>query len=88
MNVRETSKAAFYQHSVSGALLSQRQLILLFLEREGPHTRKQISDLTGIPINAVTGRVKELIDDRKVIDERVVKGEFGRNVHLVEVASE
>lgn len=87
MNVRQTSQAALYQHSISGALLSQRQFILAFLIENGPHTRQQISDATGIKINAVTGRVKELIDSDKVTDEKTVKNAYGRNVHLVEVVS-
>lgn len=84
MSIRQTSQAAFYQHSMSGALLNQKQFILMFLTENGPRTRQQISDETGIPINAVTGRVKELIDGDKVTDEKTVKNAYGRNVHLVE----
>lgn len=84
--MRDTSLAAHYQHSVSGALLSQRQFILKFLKDNGPRTRQQISDVTGIPINAVCGRVNELLKQELVMDSQKVKTAYGRTAYLVEAA--
>lgn len=84
--MRDTSLAAHHQHSVSGAMLSQRQFILKFLQDNGSRTRQQISDVTGIPINAVCGRVNELLKQGLVTDSQKVKTAYGRTAYLVEVA--
>lgn len=60
-NVKPTSKAAYeYLHRLN---LVDTQAGQVFLSvSKSPKTRKEISELTGIPINAVCGRAKELLD--------------------------
>ena len=82
--MRETSQAAYHQHSVSGALMSQRLFVLNFLRENGPRTRAQISEAMGIPINAICGRCNELIKQELATDSRKVKTASGRWAYLVE----
>lgn len=82
--MRETSLAAHHEHSVSGALLTQQGFILQFLRDNGPHTRQQISDETGIAINAVSGRVKKLLELELAVETRRVKNPSGKSAYLVE----
>ena len=82
--IRQTSLAAYHLHSVSGALLTQQGFILQFLKDNGPHTRQQISDETGIAINAVSGRVKKLIDLELAQETKRVKNPSGKSAYLVE----
>ena len=83
--MRETSLAANHQHWLSGAAASQREYILSFLKKNGPRTRQQISESTGIPINSVCGRVNELVKKEQVTDKKQVKTAYGRRAYLVEV---
>lgn len=82
--IRQTSLAAHHEHSVSGALLGQRMFILQFLKDNGPMTRQQISDATDIHINAVTPRVRELLDKELVQETKRVKNPSGKPAYLVE----
>lgn len=82
--MRDTSLAAHYEHSVSGAMISQRLFILEFLQQNGARTRQQISEATGIPINAVCGRCNELIKQELATDNEKVKTASGRWAYLVE----
>lgn len=82
--VRQTSKAAYLQHGMSGALISQRLFILQYLKDHGPRTRQQLSEVTGIPINSVSGRANELLNQGLVTDDTVVTTAFGRKAHLLE----
>lgn len=84
--MRDTSQAAYYQHSMSGAMLSQRLFVLQFLRENGPRTRAQLSEATGIPINAICGRCSELIKQELATDSRKVKTASGRWAYLVEAA--
>lgn len=59
---REVSAAAYRDHRRSGAALSRRMQVLSHLCAAGTAlTRQEISDQTGMPINAVCGRVNELL---------------------------
>jgi len=60
--IRQTSLHAHDEIQGDGSALSQRATIRDFLMRfsEGL-TRNEVSRMLGIPINAVTGRVRELI---------------------------
>ncbi len=79
MGVKETSRAAYQEHVRSGRAKTQREIILELLEKKWvPHNRRQISLLTGIPINAVCGRVNALLEDGALrvayVDEDPVTG--------------
>jgi len=61
-NVSLTSTHAHREQIVSGRAQSQRERILECLKNSAvPLTRRQISELTRIPINAVCGRVDTLL---------------------------
>ena len=61
-NVSLTSTHAHREQIVSGRAQSQRERILECLKNSAvPLTRRQISELTRIPINAVCGRVNTLV---------------------------
>lgn len=82
--IRQTSLAAHHEHATSGALLTQQGFILQFLRDNGPHTRQQISDATGIQINAVSGRVNKLIELEQAVETKRVKNPSGKTAYLVE----
>lgn len=61
--MKGTSKQAFREHVAEGGARTQREIILECIRDSAvPVNRRQIGELTGIPINAVTGRVNELMD--------------------------
>lgn len=61
-NVSLTSLHAHTEQIVSGRAQSQRERILDCLKNSTvPLTRRQLSELTRIPINAVCGRVSTLL---------------------------
>jgi hypothetical protein len=83
--MRETSQAAYYQHSVSGALLTQKMFILEFLRQNGPMTRQQLADaIPDIGINAVCGRIREILDEELAVETKRVKNPSGKSAYLVE----
>lgn len=62
MTARNISIETYYAHIESGEALKQWMKVLNALRaHEKPFTRSELSDLTGIRINAVCGRVNELI---------------------------
>ena len=57
-----TSRRAYREHVVSGRATSQRAQIIECVRAHGvPVTRRQIAELTRIPINAVTPAVLSLL---------------------------
>jgi len=60
-SVRDTSLEAYWQHIESGAAKTQQDRIYMALRVSGGITRTELSRGMGIPINAVCGRVNELI---------------------------
>ena len=64
--VTATSIQSYYDHVIEGKATSQRERIFLLLKKYHPLSRRLISEITCIPINAVCGRVNALIDDGKV----------------------
>ncbi|WP_445621319.1 hypothetical protein ACUN8C_05795 [Kushneria sp. Sum13] len=59
---REVSAAAYREARRTGAALSRRMQVLSHMCAAGTAlTRQEISDQTGMPINAVCGRVNELL---------------------------
>lgn len=62
-NVRDTSLDAYFYIRGNGTDLNQRGKIYDVLRRWSSLTRQEIVQKTGIPINAVCGRVNEMIRD-------------------------
>tara|TARA_R110000744_G_scaffold54142_2_gene115114 strand:+ start:2120 stop:2452 length:333 start_codon:yes stop_codon:yes gene_type:complete len=71
MSVRKTSLDAYNELQVNGKANTQRGKILSFLLAHSnyvdePFSRLELSDILEIPINAISGRVRELLDDNLV----------------------
>jgi chromosome segregation and condensation protein ScpB len=65
-----TSLTGYRESVISGSASSQRNRILACLfDSAVPLSRQQIAKLTGIPLNAVCGRVNELLGLVKSIPE-------------------
>ena len=63
MSVKPSSRRAYIEHVISGVARSQMERILECYIMHDPQllTRNQVEKITGIRINAVTGRVNVLI---------------------------
>ena len=60
---RETSRSAYRKARFSGKLTRQQEVVVAWLRgRVGDATRQEIARGTGLGINAVCGRVNELLD--------------------------
>ena len=59
-NVRETSKEAYAELAEKGKLGAQEEIILNAMKPSWNYSLQEISKLTGIAINAVSGRVNGL----------------------------
>jgi len=67
---KTASREAYREHVISGKAQSQRNRILNFMERHQlPRNRREISLLTGFPINVVTARVNALIENGDLVEE-------------------
>jgi predicted ArsR family transcriptional regulator len=64
--IKATSRSSYYQHVIEGKAKTQREQILECLENSKPLTRLQISDITGIRLTSVCGRVNALIENEQV----------------------
>ena len=64
-SVKQTSRSSYYDQVISGKAKSQRERILELLRTDNlpPHNRREISLRLHIPINAVCGRVRAMIDN-------------------------
>lgn len=69
-NVTATSRSSFYDNVISGKARSDRERIFLCVaDHQVPINRRQISELTGLPINIVTGRAYELLENYRKENE-------------------
>ena len=66
MTVKDTSLQAYWSERLSKRINKQQVTVLESLNIYGPGTRKQIAHSTGLAINCVCGRVKELLDMQAV----------------------
>ena len=65
--IRETSRVAYEDLKMSGKRLTQKERIVRLLKKkETPMSRKEISVMTGMEINAVSGRVNDLLKEGKL----------------------
>ena len=73
--VRETSQIAYQSITNSGVLGIQQEQIVHFLRfnkvqnPESNFTRKEISKILDLEINAVTGRVNELVQSGEIVED-------------------
>lgn len=82
MSVAKTSREAYASIDAS----CNCRHILFTLRNCGARTRQELCDLTGLPINVVTGRVNELINSGRVkqLDKTKINPDTGKNCYLVE----
>lgn len=66
--MRDTSLEAYRQIYLSGQAHHKRFKVYMYIAENPNCTRHEISIKTGIPINVVTPRVKELLDDNLVYE--------------------
>lgn len=60
--IADTSLDAYREHQDSGELGAQQKRIMIFFHTKGgEHTRSEISQLIGMRLSSVCGRVNELI---------------------------
>lgn len=85
-NSRDTSLQAY--DGMQSKLGAQQQRIVSFLTtHERPMTRGELAALTGLAINSVCGRVKELLDAGVLIEDPARACKFsGRSAHPLKVA--
>lgn len=58
----ETSSKAYWEELLSGRVTKQQAKVLDDILRMGAGTRAEISGTSGLPINVICGRCKELLD--------------------------
>jgi len=62
MTVRSISLEAYKRHIASGKQETQWMKIFAFMEDRTPMTRSEISEITGMRMSSVCGRVHELLE--------------------------
>jgi hypothetical protein len=58
----DTARKAYWEELLSGRVTKQQAQVLDDILHSGAGTRAEISRTSGLPINVVCGRCKELID--------------------------
>lgn len=70
MSVRQISLEVYNEISLDGTAATQRMEIKDFLKRFSDGlTRAEVSEMNNIPINAVCGRINELIKEGSVYED-------------------
>jgi len=86
-NVRSTSKEAYAELKDEGILGRQEKMILDSMQRGWNYSLKEIEKITGIQINAVSGRVNGLKKKGFVVEcEKRKCALTGRNITPVMIA--
>jgi hypothetical protein len=67
-NVRETSLKAYDAIRADGTAATQAGRILAFIRANPGSSRADVERGTGIKINAVCGRVKQLLEDDAIVE--------------------
>ncbi len=67
--VTETSCTAFHSLSVKGYLQPKEREVMAVFERApgGRYTRPQLSEITGMPLHCICGRVRSLLDKKQIV---------------------
>lgn len=89
MTVATTSIQAYNQMKDSGNLGKQKRLVLAVIRPGLQYTRSELAAFTGLPINCICGRVRELLDEERLVEAnrpRVcsVTGHTAKTVRLPE----
>ena len=66
-----------YDSIIDSLPKSRARVMRVIVERKAV-TRHEISEILGVPINCVTGRVRELLDDNLIIEGWSVKSVSGK----------
>lgn len=61
MSVKDTSLLAYIGINENGIVLNLRGRLFRNIEQNPNHTRRELSELTGLPVNTIAGRVNELL---------------------------
>jgi len=89
MTVKDTSLAAYWSEKLHGRVSRQQAIILEELATYGGATRSELSIETGLAINVVCGRVKELLMSGHIAEcEKVQDERTGKRVYVLRLASE
>lgn len=62
MTIHANSLATYFTLRDANQLAPKEMEVVAALVEHGPLTRQQIPEITGMPINCVSGRVKSLLD--------------------------
>lgn len=82
--VRRTSRDAYRELQDTGKAGTQRaQILETMLKKPVSYTRSELSKATGLTINAVSGRVNEMIRDGVIVESTWTRqcNITGKNVH-------
>ena len=74
--MKDTSLEAYRQTYFSGQAHHKRYKVYTYITENPNCTRHQIAMQTGIPINVVTPRVKELLDDGLIYENGKVNNHY------------
>ena len=59
--IQQTSLTCYKELADDGILCARQSQVLSAFKAHGCHTNLEISRITGLPINTITGRVRELV---------------------------
>ena len=84
MEIRQTSMSSYFDINADGTAESQRMTILHFIRRYADGlTRQEISRLLSIPINAVCGRIRELIKVGAIVESGKKRDEYSHKENYI-----
>lgn len=84
--MRDTSLTAYCNTYASGSANHKRFKVFQFIIDNPNCTRQDIADRSGIPINVVCPRVKELIDSKMILENGKVGNHYKLVAHMAVVA--
>lgn len=87
MSVKETSREALHDHRSSGKLGAQAIAVRDTVRALGSATRSEVSKKSNIPVNAISARVRELLDAKVlIVDGRKECTVTGRSVERLRLS--
>ncbi|NCB79649.1 MAG: winged helix-turn-helix domain-containing protein [Bacilli bacterium] len=84
--MRDTSLIAYCNTYSSGQAQHKRFKVYEFIVNNPNCTRQDIADKSGIPINVVCPRVKELIDSKMIFESGKIGNHYKLVAHMAVVA--
>jgi len=76
--IRNTSLAAYIEENDSGKAAKDRCKLLRKINQQPGVTRKQLSETTGMPINVVCPRIRELLDSNTLKEDGCTRDPISR----------